>query len=1218
MVVSMDLIQPDDLLDRIPRVVDQHDRSITATANHEYALIQDVDADKSFIHQQVTQRFYSSYQPNDRALIVHGVGSGKCVHPSTLVTVNGVNMSIEHAWETIQGTCATDEDEINASWKIPHDIHTTESYNTEMKVRALGKIHAVYRQFVHEDLIQVTLKDDTTITMTQRHRVYTPHGWTNDISTQSLIHVSNQRAPIRVASVDIVPYMGYVYDFDIDHTHCYIANGIITHNTCTSALIYEGFRKTILSHTSRKPALVIVPSVSLAEQYMLQVVETCAKDEYAIDLEPPASRKGDMSIQNERKLTAQLKMRRIRAALKQSYTFETIEAFGERINRMNDETIIREFSNRDIIIDEVHVLRLKNEGARTLYEAYHRMLHIVKDSRVFLLTATPIWDRVHEIGDIFNLLLPLDQQFKSPYASFKKTFYKNGQLIPAQAIAFKNKIRGYLTYLRTRLESTNINRMGELDVYPGQMMPLTPVKLSKLHSKHAYKVFEDNKEASILHHTRTAARMVFPATDDQGNLIKHKIESGADAFAKNIKLVGKRYVWSNNAVAEQIKKHPSKYAAPFHKIYSIIRDNPKLVSVIFLDSIVSEGGQVGLALFLSLFSDIQWVTRVADIEEKQKPNEASRMVVFSSQQGTTNDAAVIQRMTQIINSPQNRYGKYCRVVIISRKTATGLDLHNVRQFFQFPYWHVSLMMQGRGRAERAGGHRHLPPEERFINEYVIAGVYSSRAKKIPSNATSIDIHVQKTAEKKYNVNVQILRAMIESAWDCAIMYPHNVKADDKDNSMECFYNQCNYQCDGYDDTQIDKTTPVWTYIRDASKIEYGNFLTYHADKIIRTQITAIKLLFKYYFNIPRDSLIALLDIQDRPAEYKTVDRALEWIIDNKEPIYDRYGNIGYLNEYKNVYYLTPAPILGSTMNDATTNLYGLIERRIPLALVHAKNRLESDKLFILDLISGREPLTYQAISKLWFTSIITFVELWIEYSPPGDAQNKILSILPKHIIRNGTQWVHDLATADYNERGFPEISKFEYHERIREYNPEQGIDRWQTISTDAVQALVTQFKRLHKQKEQSITRAQRKVDYRFLDWATIDTDVYGYEDDKGKFKIRIKKASDKDRDTTGAVCETSGWNIDRLLGVFILLDTYPSKKQHQNRNHDTKNVNVMRTFLSEIIDERFKSSIDTITDANIKRLYHLAGKTSILNKKELCQLAKWALTKNNVYFAATG
>ena len=72
----------------------------------------------------------------------------------------------------------------------------------------------------------------------------------------------------------------------------------------------------------------------------------------------------------------------------------TFETFAKHLFRLRDSDITEMYSNNIIVIDEVHNLRIQdttNDKDRiSMYDQFHRFLHLVKNCKILLLSGTPM------------------------------------------------------------------------------------------------------------------------------------------------------------------------------------------------------------------------------------------------------------------------------------------------------------------------------------------------------------------------------------------------------------------------------------------------------------------------------------------------------------------------------------------------------------------------------------------------------------------------------------------------------------------------------------------------------------------------------------------------------------------------------------------------------------------------------------------------------------
>ena len=131
-------------------------------------------------------------------------------------------------------------------------------------------------------------------------------------------------------------------------------------------------------------------------------------------------------------------VKQINKIIKQSYEFIGYTEFANQIERLTQKIktgdddkdkqrkiklIKREFSNRLLVIDEVHNIRASREETRRTTQ---NMLDLVKYSdnlKLLLLTATPMFNDVREIVWLLNLMNLNDKRFP---IKIKDIFDKKG------------------------------------------------------------------------------------------------------------------------------------------------------------------------------------------------------------------------------------------------------------------------------------------------------------------------------------------------------------------------------------------------------------------------------------------------------------------------------------------------------------------------------------------------------------------------------------------------------------------------------------------------------------------------------------------------------------------------------------------------------------------------------------------------------------------------
>lgn len=190
---------------------------------------------------------------------------------------------------------------------------------------------------------------------------------------------------------------------------------------------------------------------------------------------------------------------------------------------------------------------------------------------------------------------------------------------------------------------------------------------------------------------------------------------------------------------------------------------------------------------------------------------------------------IVKNMLAIINSPENKYGRLCKVFIGSRVSGEGINYKRLRYVHILdPWWNNTVHQQVIGRAVRNCSHASLPEEQRVVKVFRYA-----------INNTP-DITIYQTAERKMLEYSSLLRTIKMNSIDCIHNYlwnriftrdeieqiehdgyyisPSNIKYIirdtstlniGEDNSEDCEYMACKYPCAiKYNNTrEINTTNP---------------------------------------------------------------------------------------------------------------------------------------------------------------------------------------------------------------------------------------------------------------------------------------------------------------------------------------------------------------------------------------------------------------------------
>ena len=149
-----------------------------------------------------------------------------------------------------------------------------------------------------------------------------------------------------------------------------------TGKTCSAVSAIEQIKNE--KPQNYKGALILASGDGLLNNFLDEIIFKCTDGKYIPEYY-------DKLTENER-------IRRKRKSVKNFYEFDTFEVFAKKIKNSNKQNLIDNYSNRIIIIDEVHNLRNKEKSKIDMYGEYHKFLHTIKNCKLILMSGTPMKD----------------------------------------------------------------------------------------------------------------------------------------------------------------------------------------------------------------------------------------------------------------------------------------------------------------------------------------------------------------------------------------------------------------------------------------------------------------------------------------------------------------------------------------------------------------------------------------------------------------------------------------------------------------------------------------------------------------------------------------------------------------------------------------------------------------------------------------------------------
>lgn len=634
-----------------------------------------------------------------------------------------------------------------------------------------------------------------------------------------------------------------------------------TGKTCTAIGAIEQLRYD--KHSNINNAIILARGRNLLKNFAQELIFTCTGGKYIPE--------------NYERLSDLERSHRINKITSEFYSFFTFEIFAKNITNLSDDEIVKRFSNSIIILDEVHNIREKEEVTRSereqllfrqdplyVYKQIHRFLHLVKESKIILLSGTVMKDDPSEFASIINLILPLSNQFSVD--NFNLEYFENNKFKPDKVQDFTDKIRGRTSYLKAMSSDVkkvfNGQKLGSLQhflVYPDWMSDFQSMHYSNARER-------DLSERSIFISSRQASLFVFPdgsyGSEGFDRYISSKGRGGAMTFSLNSELIKLIRGPNYNIQLKNLAKYSSKYAATIGNIIS----TPKTKALVY-SKFVSGGGAILFSKILELFG----FSRANGNETTKSP----RYAILTTQTSNQNK---IQAIINRFNNEDNLDGEFISVIIGSDVISEGFTLKNIRQeFILTPHWNFSETSQVIARGWRIGSHHSLikrGDKDLKVNVYLQTS--------IPSNSIpSIDLVMYEKSEQKDYLMKQIEYLVKTTSFDCPLTYDRNRVSLIYNNTRDCEYNKCDYKCDGT--------------ILETDKITYN--LYYISSQIVK------KRLLDYFKTENFITFSKLFSLLNELSIFEIV-YSVKSLIDTDFKIYNKYGQVSYLRVCTDFLFIT--------------------------------------------------------------------------------------------------------------------------------------------------------------------------------------------------------------------------------------------------------------------------------------------------------------------------
>ena len=237
-----------------------------------------------------------------------------------------------------------------------------------------------------------------------------------------------------------------------------IFHGTGVGKTCTAVSIAEGFKDLVTDNNKR---ILIIVSKNIQENFKQELFDPVREDtkKKRDDIVQCTGLDYEL-IEQSKYLTQDQKYKKIRSMINNKYEFFGYGAFANEVKRITNwdgkmskegtiPPIIRKiinykFRNRIIIVDEAHNVKKSESSYTKTLPILKAVIKYAQNTKVILMTATPMYNQPDEIIELLNLLLLNDNRplIKKNELFENKRLSKKGEEILTKAS------KGYISYLR--------------------------------------------------------------------------------------------------------------------------------------------------------------------------------------------------------------------------------------------------------------------------------------------------------------------------------------------------------------------------------------------------------------------------------------------------------------------------------------------------------------------------------------------------------------------------------------------------------------------------------------------------------------------------------------------------------------------------------------------------------------------------------------------------
>lgn len=470
----------------------------------------------------------------------------------------------------------------------------------------------------------------------------------------------------------------------------------------------------------------------------------------------------------------------------------------------------------------------KGQRAKLIYDYMYKQKLNQPETRIILLSGTPIINDPFELALMFNLLRPMPKPlFPFEPDEFKRLFIdtnNNGKIKKETLNTFQRRILGLTSYYTFDPRQFAKEIIHYENINMSEYQQVVYDYFNKIENQINKNGLRNTMYKSL---TRQSSNFVFPSAfgidglkrprpsefniteKEDEKIMRAKENSDNNQKKQAYKLQLEKYINSTKRYfLEAIEKDKNKgidFKKQLNEMVELSKTknlnnvfNSKIVNnencsilinrlyecspkylnliinilkskgptIIYTNYVKMEGVEM-IKIYLELLGFTKYNKNLSDTDHKG--------LRYAEFHGDINPKERYDSVNTI-NKKENIYGDIIKIIFITSAGAEGISLRNIRQcHIMEPHWNESRILQVIGRGNRLCSHRMLPMNERILDVY--------RYKSISINGESTDMYIEKTAQYKEEINKSFLNAIKEAAVDCELNYNINKNVD---KNLKCF------------------------------------------------------------------------------------------------------------------------------------------------------------------------------------------------------------------------------------------------------------------------------------------------------------------------------------------------------------------------------------------------------------------------------------------------